>query len=99
MSAEKPVIVMCACTSSNIESHGYCAATKRMAVKFKNGSEFHYADVSPEKYSAFVMAKSKGSFFHAKIRSAHKASVIAAAPKVAKPKRRLKKRVVRRAPR
>lgn len=83
-----PAITMCECRSSNIESHGYCAETKRMAVRFRNGSHFHYADVPHSVYQAFAKAKSKGTFFHDTIRSVFKASQVGAAPKSKKRARR-----------
>lgn len=62
--------------SSNVESVGYDAGSRTMAVKFKSGGLYHYADVAKEEYDALRGADSvgahlskhvKGKFKHSKI--------------------------------
>lgn len=59
--------------SSQIETMGYDAETKTLAVKFKSGGEYHYTGVPPEKFEELRSAKSKGKFLHAKVKPFHPA--------------------------
>lgn len=59
--------------SSQIATMGYDAETKTLAVKFKSGGEYHYADVPPDKFEELKGAKSKGKFLHAKVKPFHPA--------------------------
>lgn len=49
--------------SSQIAEIGHSGDT--LAVKFKNGTTYHYSDVSPEQFSAFQGAESIGNHFGA----------------------------------
>ncbi|PXW23382.1 KTSC domain-containing protein [Paraburkholderia caballeronis] len=55
--------------SSQIHSIGYDAASKTLAIRFRNRSTgapttlYHYANVTPEDFVAFDEAESKGSHF------------------------------------
>lgn len=51
--------------SKNVVSHGYDSATRTLAVEFKGGGIYHYANVSPEQYADLQAADSFGSFLHA----------------------------------
>lgn len=57
-------------TSSNIHSIGYDAATRTLAIQFRNGGVYHYADVSPDEHQALMQSESKTRHFQAKIRDA-----------------------------
>lgn len=59
--------------SSNLEAAAYNPATKKLVVKFKNGTRYRYSDVSPELYADFAATfdgtgASAGSFFSKQIR-------------------------------
>lgn len=56
--------------SSQIDSYGYDAATKRLAVKFKSTQDkvYEYTDVAPEVFAAMQAAESKGSFVYKAIK-------------------------------
>jgi len=69
MKDEAPQIKMCDCASSMLAQHGYDAATKTLAVKFKNGGVYHYAGVSQEDYDTLVKSKSLGGHFAANVRA------------------------------
>jgi len=59
----KLVIPMSPVASTAIAELGYDRATSTMAIRFANGSLFHYADVPAETAEAFTNAKSVGSFY------------------------------------
>lgn len=59
-------------TSSNIESVGYDADSQTLAVKFKNGGTYHYAEVPKEKYEEMIAARSVGGYLHANVKGVHK---------------------------
>ena len=50
-------------TSSQIESIGHDPATNTMAIKFKGGGLYHYANVKPEQHQQLLGAESIGSHF------------------------------------
>lgn len=56
------------CKSSQLAEHGYDPTTKTMAVRFKSGGLYHYADVPPEDYEKFVKSESLGTFLHKHIK-------------------------------
>lgn len=65
-----PDIKMCACDSSQLSEYGYDESTKTLAIKFKHGGNvYHYDNVSPELFSEFNAAESKGSFFGKRIKN------------------------------
>ena len=55
--------------SSNIDAVGHNASDRRLTVKFKNGTQHTYDNVSREDYDALVNAKSVGSHFAQHIRN------------------------------
>jgi hypothetical protein len=60
--------------SSNLEAASYDVVTQQMIVRFKNGTQYRYFDISPELYKAFEetfsgeRGLSAGKFFNAHIR-------------------------------
>lgn len=54
--------------SSNIQGLGYNLEKRILAVKFKSGAIFHFADVTPAFALEFFGAESKGSFFAQRIK-------------------------------
>lgn len=61
-----------ACESSNLAAHGYDPETRTLAVKFKNGGVWHYANVPPEVHAGLCAAASKGGYFAKAIRPKYK---------------------------
>lgn len=55
-------------TSSQVESVGYDAASKTLAVKFKNGGEYQYDGPPPELYDSMLKAESIGKFLGAHVK-------------------------------
>jgi hypothetical protein len=55
-------IPMTAVKSSNVESHGYDATSKTLAVKFKSGGTYHYAGVPQEVADRMAKADNIGRF-------------------------------------
>lgn len=62
-------IALAPVTSSQIEAVGYDEATKTLAVQFKKGAIYHYANVPAETYKAFSSAESLGKWFGANIKA------------------------------
>ena len=56
-------------TSSQIEAIGHENGV--LAVKYKSGGTYHYADVPPATFDAMIKAPSVGSFLHANIKGKH----------------------------
>lgn len=54
--------------SSNLEAIGYDPASRTLAVKFKNGTLYHYADVPASVWEGLQGASSAGRFYSAMIR-------------------------------
>ncbi len=54
--------------SSNIDEIGYDRETSVLQVTFKNGVTWEYYDVSEYVLEEFLMAESKGSYFHHNIK-------------------------------
>jgi KTSC domain-containing protein len=91
-----PEIAMCDCNSTNIARHGDDAATRTLAIEFRNGGRWHYRDVPPEAYKAFAAAKSMGTHFHSAIRPQFKGSAVGERPKAKPaPKKRARARTRR----
>lgn len=57
-------IVMYDVNSSNIASAGYDASAMELYVEFLDGSLYRYHNVTPDIWSMFMVARSKGSFLH-----------------------------------
>lgn len=56
-------------SSSSLAGYGYDAERLLLAVQFRNGSIFQYANVPLEVALAFGAAKSKGKFYGSEIRA------------------------------
>jgi hypothetical protein len=54
--------------SSNLESLGYDPVRRQLAIAFKSGALFHYADVDPDTAAALYCADSRGAFFSQNIK-------------------------------
>lgn len=54
--------------SSMISQIGHDPDNRTLRVKFKNGDEWDYADVSQEEAEELLTSKSKGSHFHKHIK-------------------------------
>jgi hypothetical protein len=61
-------------SSSNVDSIGYDAVAKTMAVKFHEGGTYHYHDVSPTTYEALKGAKSIGAYLHRHVKPRYRAT-------------------------
>ena len=70
---KRPNIPLVACTSSQINAHGFDPATGILAVQFKAkngpGNTYHYPNCTPELYGEFCGAESLGKFFGQRIRN------------------------------
>lgn len=65
MNTKTPHIPLNPVKSSQVESVGYDAASKTLAVKFiRTPATYHYHDVSAEKFADLQKAESVGSFVH-----------------------------------
>ena len=53
---------------SKIESFGYCPDSKTLAVKFKSGGLYHYANVPADVHEQMKAAESVGSFLHKNVK-------------------------------
>lgn len=54
-------------SSSNVYAWGYDAATRTLAVRFKSGATYHYADVPQSVVDELMEAKSIGGFIGSRI--------------------------------
>lgn len=54
--------------SSQIEGIGHSPESNTLAMKFKNGGLYHYANVTPEDFAALKEAESVGSHFYKHIK-------------------------------
>lgn len=61
-------VTRAAVDSSNIQSIGYSALRKVLAVEFKSGDVFHYHGVPGETHAAFLEADSLGKFYFKNIK-------------------------------
>lgn len=59
---------MTPCDSSLISAYGYDAERSTLAVTFKNGGTYHYANVPPHVYEDMTSAESVGKFFLRRIK-------------------------------
>ena len=57
--------------SSNIKAISYDKNSDTLAVKFVDNDIYEYSDVPSAIYSAFLIAPSKGRFFHQNIRDVY----------------------------
>ena len=62
--------------STALSGYSYDGTTRKLQIKYKNGGEYTYHDVSAERVEALREAKSPGGYFAAKIRNQHKATKI-----------------------
>lgn len=60
------------CESSQIESFGYDRASQTLAVKFRRGGLYHYADVPADVFDCLCACDSTGSFIHREIKGKFK---------------------------
>ncbi len=64
----KSTIPLTPCDSLQLASHGYDAASKTLAIQFKQRDSvthpYHYENVSQEQYDALCAAESKGHHFN-----------------------------------
>lgn len=60
--APAPAITLTPCNSSQVESHGYDAATQTLAVKFRRGGLYHYTGVPQSVADGLAKAESAGKF-------------------------------------
>lgn len=49
-------------SSSHVDSYHYDPDKKRLSVKFKNGTTYHYEDIHPHEHAALESAPSVGSY-------------------------------------
>lgn len=68
MTKKHPDIAMCDCVSSQVSGYGYDEASKTLAVKFKGGGTYHYANVPPDLFEQMGKAESVGRFIHQNIK-------------------------------
>jgi hypothetical protein len=57
--------------SSTIRSAGYDKKSGDLHVTFQDGGKYVYHGVTPDKYEAFQMAASKGSWLHHNLKGQH----------------------------
>ena len=57
--------------STEIAIVGYDPATQLLEVAFKNGSVYHYAEVSQTVYDEMIQAKSVGTYFAKHVKTAY----------------------------
>lgn len=62
--------------SSNVTHVGYDAASKTLAVQFKNGGTYHYVGVSPTVHTDLLGAKSIGEHLARHVKPKHKVQKI-----------------------
>lgn len=60
--------------SSNLTSAGYDPESKTLEVLFVNGNRYQYENVAEHHFRNLTSHSSPGSYFHAHIRQAHKAT-------------------------
>lgn len=58
-------------SSSCIAEIGYEPSHRTLAIRFRGGREYCYADIAPEMYQALLAAASIGSYFNARVRNAY----------------------------
>ncbi len=56
-------------TSSNIRSIGYDAASQTLEIEFNTGATYQYFGVPSSDYDGIMAADSKGTYFHANIKT------------------------------
>ena len=66
---------MTAVQSSMVAHHGYDAATKTMALTFRDGKTYHYHHVPQAAYDSLVSAKSLGQHFYQHVKPRFKGVV------------------------
>lgn len=65
---EKPTFTMKKVESSSVIAHGYDAASSTLAVEFRGGRVYHFADVPQSVADGLDGAQSAGGYFAANIR-------------------------------
>lgn len=56
-------------SSSNIAAIGYDPDSQTLEIEFHNGSVYSYSGVPPGEYEGFMLAASKGTYFHSNIKN------------------------------
>lgn len=59
-----------AVSSSSISEVGYDESSNTLAVRFQNGSEYHYFDVLSSEFQALRSAESVGTYLNTRIKTA-----------------------------
>ncbi|WP_341893755.1 KTSC domain-containing protein [Ferrovibrio terrae] len=62
-------LVMNPVKSSNLSAVGYDPESKTMRVEFNGGARHDYSGITPEQFTDFMSAESKGKHFHKNFRS------------------------------
>lgn len=65
----EPVAMTATPESSNLESIGYDSIKQDLHVQFRDGALFVYHKVPNAVFGAFLIAPSKGAYFHTKIKT------------------------------
>lgn len=71
--AEKPSIAMAPCKSKSVAAAGYDLASRTLALRFRNGTTYHYAGVPAEVAAALATADSVGKFVQAQVKGKYRA--------------------------
>lgn len=69
MKTEKSPITMQAVKSSQIEAIGHDEASNTLAIQFKGGATYHYANIKKFAFDGMLSAESVGKFFATYIKS------------------------------
>ena len=72
MEKKKADIPLTACKSSAVTGYGYDANSKTLAVQFKGGKTYRYADVPASVHAGFAEAKSVGKYVGSTIAGKYK---------------------------
>lgn len=59
--------------SSNLASVGYDSDSQILEIMFRNGSAYQFFNVPEGVYQDLVFARSKGSYFHSRIKDRYRA--------------------------
>lgn len=57
--------------SSGLATAWYDPQCRTLRLEFRDGSQYHYLDVSETTFHGFINADSKGAFFNRHIRCSH----------------------------
>lgn len=68
---ERSEIEMIQVGSSNVDSVGYDSELQLLYIRFLNGSEYMYRDVSQYEFDGLINAPSVGSYLHRNIKNSY----------------------------